>query len=178
PRILQLGEMTNDLVQSNPCFVRHRTSSVSESTHKHGERLTTSARRARVTPICQNHAECALALVPQSDIYALGMTAYELFGGDMPLAQSVDPAVALQLSDIPDLPQALSDAIRKAVNWDVQRRWLTPIEFSDAVATALGFERSAAQGAFRGEEVVKEPRAVRLTHLIGQCVLCGAVTEP
>ena len=82
------------------------------------------------------------ALTPQTDIYSLGVTLYELLAGRPPfdaqglmqlvlLVTSQDPPSLKQVR--PDVPQALADMVGRAMARSLDKRYLSAREFADAL---------------------------------------------
>lgn len=85
--------------------------------------------------------------VPQSDIYAMGIILYELLTGQVPFDD--ESAMSLALSHItnpppppreirPDLPEAASAALLKALEKEPEKRYKTATAMIEALANALG----------------------------------------
>ncbi len=84
--------------------------------------------------------------VPQSDLYALGICAYEMLTGRVPFDDPSAMSVALKhlhdmppspLSFAPDLPKAVEPVLFKALDKDPERRYASGAEFARALALAL-----------------------------------------
>ncbi|MCS6872623.1 MAG: protein kinase [Anaerolineae bacterium] len=84
--------------------------------------------------------------VPQSDIYSLGVCAYEMLTGRVPFDDPSAMSVALKhlhdmppspLSLAPELPAAVEPVIFKVLDKDPERRYASGAEFSRALALAL-----------------------------------------
>jgi serine/threonine-protein kinase len=83
----------------------------------------------------------------RSDVYALGIVAFEMFTGKLPFqgrnAQEMmiarlrgSPTPLRQVR--PDMPQALEKALAKSLESDPDKRYATAVEFADALTAAAG----------------------------------------
>lgn len=96
--------------------------------------------------ISPEQAISSAAVVPQSDLYALGVIAYEMFCGRVPFEaeNSVDAAM-LHMTEKPpspvqfrpDLSPALAKVLLKMLEKEPERRYRTGAEFAAAVDKAL-----------------------------------------
>jgi serine/threonine protein kinase len=89
-----------------------------------------------------------------TDVYALGVIAYEMLTGGRPfdgtnqatlITQTLTSAPTRAATRRSGLPQAIDDAVMKALEKDVSRRWPSVAEFMDALQAAVG--QSAAPAA-------------------------------
>jgi len=89
---------------------------------------------------------CAAALDPRTDVFALGVIAYEMLCGDLPFSRgSLTDVILAQargaqpLTDRdPDIPAALDRAVRRALDMAPEARPATPNAFASDVLQALG----------------------------------------
>ena len=87
---------------------------------------------------------------PQSDIYAVGMTAYSLLTGDLALNLAGKSSIAETVKAIfeqppiptreraPELPQALCEIVDRALLKDPAQRWQSANAMRTALVHAIG----------------------------------------
>jgi tRNA A-37 threonylcarbamoyl transferase component Bud32 len=89
----------------------------------------------------------------RSDVYSLGIVAYEMLAGATPFRANNTPAMLMKhLSDRPrplrevrdDIPPALAAAVERALAKSASERWPTAMAFRDALGDALGDAASDA----------------------------------
>jgi GAF domain-containing protein len=88
----------------------------------------------------------ALPLDPRTDVFALGVIAYEMLCGDLPFSRgSLTEVILAQARGAqplterdPDIPDALDRAVRRALDMTPEDRPATPHAFALEVAQALG----------------------------------------
>ena len=88
----------------------------------------------------------ALPLGPRTDVFALGVIAYEMLSGDLPFSRgSLTEVIVAQSRGAqplterdPDIPAALDRAVRRALDMTPEDRPATPHAFASEVAQALG----------------------------------------
>ena len=88
----------------------------------------------------------ALPLGPRTDVFALGVIAYEMLSGDLPFSRgSLTEVILAQARGAqplterdPDIPDALDRAVRRALDMTPEDRPATPHAFASEVAQALG----------------------------------------
>ncbi len=85
----------------------------------------------------------------RTDVYSLGITAYEMLAGRIPFDS--DSAMSLLLMHIHEppppiegLPKDLQDVIHRALAKDPNQRYQTPIEFAEAFQAAISGKAEAA----------------------------------
>jgi eukaryotic-like serine/threonine-protein kinase len=89
---------------------------------------------------------CAAALDPRTDVFALGVIAYEMLCGDLPFSRgSLTEVILAQARGAqplterdPGIPAALDRAVRRALDMAPEERPATPHAFASAVLQALG----------------------------------------
>jgi len=97
------------------------------------------------------------ALDARSDVYALGIVAFEMFTGKLPFqgrnAQEMmiarlrgSPTPLRQVR--PDMPQALEKALAKSLETNPDDRYTTAVEFADALTAAEGRGEGGGGGLF------------------------------
>jgi serine/threonine-protein kinase len=95
---------------------------------------------------------------PQSDIYGMGVVAYQLLSGRLPYeAKSLTELVALQQQELPpalqelnpDVPPELAGAVERALELDPRDRFTSAAEMGQAVADGLRGIGSAPTDATR-----------------------------
>ncbi|HEX6164547.1 MAG TPA: serine/threonine-protein kinase [Vicinamibacterales bacterium] len=91
-----------------------------------------------------------------TDVYALGVIAYEMLTGGLPFDASNQATLVTQLLTVDParattrrggLPQAVDDAVMKALAKDPAQRWTSVTAFVDALRTAVGRAPAAASAA-------------------------------
>jgi serine/threonine-protein kinase len=88
----------------------------------------------------------AAALDPRTDVFALGVIAYEMLSGDLPFSRgSLTDVILAQARGAqplterdPDIPAALDRAVRRALDMTPDGRPATPHAFASEVLQALG----------------------------------------
>jgi eukaryotic-like serine/threonine-protein kinase len=88
----------------------------------------------------------AMPLDPRTDVFALGVIAYEMLCGDLPFSRgSLTEVILAQARGAqplterdPDIPDALDRAVRRALDMTPEDRPATPHAFATEVAQALG----------------------------------------
>jgi eukaryotic-like serine/threonine-protein kinase len=88
----------------------------------------------------------ALALDPRTDVFALGVIAYEMLSGDLPFSRgSLTDVILAQARGArplterdPDIPAALDRAVRRALDMTPDGRPATPHAFASEVLQAFG----------------------------------------
>lgn len=110
---------------------------------------------------------------PQLDIFALGVVAWELLAGqrlfrgtsDLEKVQSIlSPDPCPRLRDLVDVPQAIDDAVAKALAKDPDARWDTALGFAfalDDAARAYGGLPTTQEVARFVEDALREELAER-----------------
>lgn len=99
----------------------------------------------------------------RSDVYALGLVAYECLAGQKPFVAEEPYAVALQRVHRaapalpPDVPPPVAEVVSRALVADPKRRWQTAAEFAAAAERAAG-ERSSRWAAGDGAAGVPPAR--------------------
>jgi serine/threonine protein kinase/formylglycine-generating enzyme required for sulfatase activity len=111
-----------------------------------------------------------------SDVYALGVVAYEMLTGRQPFnGDSVAQLVALQLQGVkvkpkdlrPSLPKAAQDCILKALSRDPQARYGRARDFGEALARALAPEAIVApQPEIHGGETTTIKQKLEIAHVL------------
>jgi serine/threonine-protein kinase len=90
-------------------------------------------------------------LVPATDVYALGVMAYELLAGQSPfVCQEPIDATAIPVEAapiplravVPAVPRRLADLVMAAIEPDVERRLQSAAAFADALTGIMSFEAS------------------------------------
>lgn len=82
------------------------------------------------------------AMVPQTDVYLLGLTLYECLTGKIPFesAADLDQAILAGLPppiEDPDIPQALKDVVVRSMAKKAPERYSTPLAFKEAIEAAM-----------------------------------------
>ena len=82
------------------------------------------------------------ALIPQTDVYLLGLTLYECLTGKVPFesATDLDQAILAGLPppiEDPDIPQALKDVVVRSMAKKAPERYATPLAFKEAIEAAM-----------------------------------------
>ena len=86
------------------------------------------------------------SLSPQTDIFSLGLVFYELLTGVNPFQAESDVAAVYKTINEdprsmnehrPDIPQALETIVSRALEKDTKKRYLTALEFADALSAAF-----------------------------------------
>ncbi|MGN9811346.1 serine/threonine-protein kinase [Micromonospora sp. BQ11] len=104
---------------------------------------------------------------PLSDIYSLGLTAYECLAGHRPFAGDNPYAVALQRVQSPPrpldggLPRPVSAVIERALLTDPAHRWPSAAEFADAARAAADTHPAAPARPAAPPAASAPPRSVR-----------------
>ena len=124
----------------------------------------------------------------RSDIYSLGVVAFEMLAGRLPFSAASVPALLVKQVSEPaprietlrgDVPAALAAAIARALQKDPQRRWQSAADLAAAIdkpqRVSTGVRQLAARiSAGRSKVAVPSPiAAVRVT-LIGVAILVAA----
>lgn len=113
------------------------------------------------------------SLTPQSDIYALGVIAYEMLTGRRPenpesalhLLQLQRSGIRVKPTDLrPALPKEVDGVVLKALSFDPKSRYQTAREFGEKLAAALLTENRAELG----EQTLEAPadRGVETAHVL------------
>jgi serine/threonine-protein kinase len=98
---------------------------------------------------------------PASDIYSLGVCAYQFLTGRLPHEYTSLTELALKQQRNPvdpitgqrdEVPEALDRAIRLALHADPRERYGTALEFAEAVTAGARGDLTAATVAFSGDE--------------------------
>lgn len=101
---------------------------------------------------------------PRSDVYALGLVAYECLAGRRPFEGENPFAVAMQrVREAPpkldgDFPQPVATVIERALATDPAHRWACAAEFAAAARrAALDLSPNGSAGAIRGTAAAEAP---------------------
>ncbi|MEM6957870.1 MAG: protein kinase, partial [Myxococcota bacterium] len=95
------------------------------------------------TPVyCAPEQMYGLDPTPQMDIYALGATAYEMLTGEIPYGGDVQAVLKAKaaredpdLSGLASFPKVVQRTLKKAMEYDPDRRYISMTAFADAIRT-------------------------------------------
>jgi tRNA A-37 threonylcarbamoyl transferase component Bud32 len=118
----------------------------SEDTHETQAALTVAGTIVGTPAYMAPEQLGALALDPRTDVFALGVIAYEMLSGDLPFSRgSLTDVILAQARGArplterdPDIPAALDRAVRRALDMTPDGRPPTPHAFASEVLQAFG----------------------------------------
>ncbi|MEM7605115.1 MAG: protein kinase [Myxococcota bacterium] len=95
------------------------------------------------TPVyCAPEQMYGLDPTPQMDVYALGATAYEMLTGEIPYGGDVQAVLKAKaarqdpdLSGLASFPKVVQRTLKKAMEYDPDRRYISMTAFADAIRT-------------------------------------------